>query len=124
MKRSVSKSLACLVCTLLVLMLPLSSLAQSPGSSWLDEAWAAGKPVGMTLTFIPGETLKAIPAMADLLESLSLRLVAQGDRFFSLDLLVSGQEAMSFSCRAEEDGCYLQLALGDQTLYFLRMRAT
>lgn len=119
MKRSVSKSLACLVCTLLLLTLPLSSLAQSPSASWLDEAWATGEPVGMTLTFIPGEALKAIPAVADLLEALSLRLVAQEDNLFSLDLLVSGQEALSFSCRAEENGCYLQSqALGDQILYF------
>ncbi|MEA5013096.1 MAG: hypothetical protein VB099_00915 [Candidatus Limiplasma sp.] len=119
MKRFPGKFPVRLLCVLLALLLPLSSLAQGTAASSPDGALATEKTMASTMTFTPGEALRAIPAVADLLEALSFRLVAPGDGMFSMGLFLSGEEAMSFALRAQEEGLYLQSeAMGGKALFF------
>lgn len=113
------RTLASLLCVLLALALPLSALAQSADASWWNQAWEAGSPIATILTLTPGEALAKEPAVADLCDALSLRIMGQKDGLGALSLLLGGEEAVTVAFRVEKDGLYLQSdALHDKALYF------
>ena len=96
-----TKLLAVLLALLLCAMLPLSALAATEYSVQL----------------IPGDDMASVPAVKDLCDALTLRLL-QGENSGMLTLNLSGEDVFSAAARVTGDGLYLDSAiLGDKPVY-------
>ena len=96
-----TKLLAVLLALLLCAMLPLSALAATEYSVQL----------------IPGDDMASVPAVKDLCDALTLRLL-QGENSGMLTLNLSGEDVFSAAARMTGDGLYLDSALlGDKPVY-------
>ena len=96
-----TKLLAVLLALLLCALLPLSALAATEYSVQL----------------IPGDDMASVPAVKDLCDALTLRLL-QGENSGMLTLNLSGEDVFSAAARMTGDGLYLDSALlGDKPVY-------
>ena len=96
-----TKLLAVLLALLLCALLPLSALAATEYSVQL----------------IPGDDMASVPAVKDLCDALTLRLL-QGENSGMLTLNLSGEDVFSAAARVTGDGLYLDSAiLGDKPVY-------
>ena len=95
-----TKLLAILL-ALLCALLPLSAMAATEYSVQL----------------IPGDDMASVPAVKDLCDALTLRLL-QGENSGMLTLNLSGEDVFSAAARMTGDGLYLDSALlGDKPVY-------
>ena len=107
--------LSCVV----ALMLPLSAMAQSAAVDLLKQAVTDGKEIVSTVTFVPGKSLAADQAVADLSAAAAIRINKVPGGYGSFALVLKGVDTVAAQLRVEKDGVYVQSeTLGTKPLYF------